>query len=202
MKRYLFLIGLFILSVACEPEDKESQNSFEDFKENDFDFTLDKKLTYKNLQMTVPSSFKKYYGKYLTVSNDSKVLFCNAIGAHFSIERFTEKDINRPFVQDLIIEKDLLNTFQDGYALKRYNSLNDGTMSIKKDLFSTSKKRGVIQIVRGSTTNLYSEFLLYATATIQLKDEYYVFQFITTPDMMNYAYDDFRRMLYSVKAIK
>jgi hypothetical protein len=75
-------------------------------------------------------------------------------------------------------------------------------MSIKKDLFSTSKKRGVIQIVRGSTTNLYNEFLLYATATIQLKNEYYVFQFITTSDMMNYAYDDFRRMLYSVKAIK
>lgn len=202
MKKIFPLVGLLILLFACVSEDKESQNSFEAFKQNDYDFTLDKKMTYKNLELSIPSSFKKYFGTFLTVSNDSKVLFSNAIGAHLSIERFSEKDINRPFVDGFIIEKDLLNTFQDAYAFKRYNSLNDGLMSIKKDLFNTSKKRGVIQIVRGSTSNLYDEFLLYATATIQLKDEFYVFQFITTADMMNYAYDDFKRMLFSVKSVK
>ena len=199
-----FLIASFccLLMFSACVDDEGTQETFEEFKSNDYNFNLDKKFSYKNITFQLPSSFKKSFSTRFTITNHSNTFHQQRIGMYFSVERFLPVDKSRAFVQDFIIEEDLLNTFQDAYAYKRYQSLQDGGLSVKKDLFNTPTKQGVIQVLHGDSNNFNGEEMRYALATIKIKNEYYVFQFITNKSLMNYSMDDFKRILHSVKSKK
>lgn len=199
-----FLIASFccLLMFSACIDDEGTQETFEEFKSNDYNFNLDKKFSYKNITFQLPSSFKKSFSTRFTITNHSNTFHQQRIGMYFSVERFLPVDKSRAFVQDFIIEEDLLNTFQDAYAYKRYQSLQDGGLSVKKDLFNSPTKRGVFQVLHGDSNNFYGEEMRYALATIKIKNEYYVFQFITSKSLMNYSMDDFKRILHSVKSKK
>lgn len=199
-----FLIASFcclLMFSACVDEEG-TQETFEEFKSNDYNFNLDKKFSYKNITFQLPSSFKKSFSTRFTITNHSNTFHQQRIGMYFSVESFLPVDKSRAFVQDFIIEEDLLNTFQDAYAYKRYQSLQDGGLSVKKDLFNTPTKQGVIQVLHGDSNNFYGEEMRYALATIKIKNEFYVFQFITNKSLMNYSMDDFKHILHSVKSKK
>lgn len=198
--RLLLLFLPTILLAGCFDYDKENKEIRAAFKNNHYNFKLDKTITYEGISFTIPDHFKRYYSHNYTVKNSSITRTSNALNIYFSVERFSKSDLYREFVSDFIIKNDLLNTFQDAYVWRRYASLDNAGTSIKKELPKNLKQKGVIQTISGDGS--YSGQTYYVTATIKIKDDYFVFQWITSKPIMNYTYDDFERILKSVKKAK
>lgn len=198
--RLLLVLVPFILMGGCVDYNKENKEIREAFKKNHYNFALDKTIKYEGISFHIPKHFKRYYSHNFTIKNSSITRTSNALNIYFSVERFTKSDLRREFVSDFIIKHDLLNTFQDAYVWRRFASIDNGGISIKKELPKNLKQKGVIQTVAGD--GAYAGMTYYATATIQVKDNYYVFQWITSKQIMNYTYDDFERILKSVKKAK
>lgn len=197
------LVLLFIpslLVVGCFDYDKENKEVREAFKNNHYNFKLDKTLKYEGISFKLPDHFKQNYSHNYTIKNSSLTRTSNALNIYFSVERFNKSDLNRAFVSDFVIEGDLLNTFQDAYVWRRFESLDNSGISIKKELPKTFRNKGLIQTISGDGT--YSGQAYYVTSTIKVGNEYYVFQWITSKPIMNYTYDDFERILKSVRKSK
>ncbi len=198
--RLLLLFIPIFLVVGCFDYDKENKEIREDFKNNHYNFKLDKTLKYEGISFKIPDHFKQNYSHNYTVKNSSLTRTSNAFNIYFSVERFNESDLNREFVYDYVIEDDLLNTFQDAYVWRRFESLDNSGISIKKELPKTFKNKGLIQTVAGDGT--YSGQAYYVTSTVKVGSNYYVFQWISSKPIMNYTYDDFERILKSVRKSK
>jgi len=195
----LLLIPTFLVA-GCFDYDKENKEIREAFKTNHYNFKLDKTLKYEGISFKIPEHFKKNYSHNYTIKNSSLTRTCDALNIYFSVERFTNSDLNRDFVSDFVVEDDLLNTFQDAYVWRRYESLDNAGVSIKKELPKTFKHKGVIQTISGDGT--YSGRAYYVTSTMKVGNDYYVFQWITSKPVMNYVYDDFEQILKSVRKSK
>lgn len=198
--RLLLLLIPTFLVVGCFDYDKENKEIREAFKTNHYNFKLDKTLKYEGISFKLPDHFKKNYSHNYTIKNSSLTRICNALNIYFSVERFNQSDLNRDFVYDFVVEDDLLNTFQDAYVWRRYESLDNSGVSIKKELPKACKHKGVIQTISGDGT--YSGRTYYITSTIKVGNDYYVFQWITSKPVMNYTYDDFEQILKSVQKSK
>ncbi len=195
----LLFIPLFLI-VGCFDYDKENKEIREAFKNNHYNFKLDKTLKYEGISFKIPKHFTQDYSHTYTIKNSSLTRTGSALNIYFSVERFNQSDLNRDFVSDYVIEDDLLNTFQDAYVWRRYESLNNSGVSIKKELPKTFKHKGVIQTISGDGT--YSGQAYYVTSTLKVGTDYYVFQWITSKPVMNNTYDDFERILKSVQKSK
>lgn len=195
--RILPLLASTLFFAGCIDYDKENKKIREEFKTNHYNFKLDKTLKYEGISFQLPKHFARHYSHNFTVKNSSLTRFSNALNIYFSVERFNKSDLNRPFVADFVIKGDLLNTFQDAYVSRRYGSLDNAGISIKKELPKNFKHKGIIQTVAGDGD--YSGQTYYATATVKVKDNYYVFQWISSKPIMNYTYDDFERILKSIQ---
>ena len=198
--RLLLLLIPTFLVVGCFDYDKENKEIREAFKNNHYNFKLDKTLKYEGISFKLPDHFKKNYSHNYTIKNSSLTRTSNALNIYFSVERFDQSDLNRDFVYDFVVKDDLLNTFQDAYVWRRYESLNNAGVSIKKELPKMFKHKGVIQTISGDGT--YSGQAYYITSTMKVGNDYYVFQWITSKPVMNYTYDDFEEILKSVRKSK
>jgi hypothetical protein len=162
---------------------------------------LEETIQYQNISFQLPGKFEQDYNHDYTVKSSSLTKENYVIGINFSVEHFTESDLEKPFIKENGFNINPLNTIHDAYIARRYNSLVDGGIAIKKTFNKKKNYKGLIQMVSGND-EYSSDETYYATATIQLDKDYYVFQWITTQEMMSYVYDDFERVLYSVKKIK
>lgn len=198
--RLVLLFVPFFLVVGCYDYDKENKEIREAFKNNHYNFKLDKTLKYEGISFKLPDHFKQNYSHNYTIKNSSLTRTSNAFNIYFSVERFNQSDLNREFVYDFVIKGDLLNTFQNAYVWRRFESLDNSGVSIKKELPKNFKHKGLIQTVSGDGT--YSGQAYYVTSTLKVGKEYYVFQWITSKPIMNYTYDDFERILKSVRKSK
>ncbi|WP_343635979.1 hypothetical protein [Fluviicola sp.] len=195
----LLLIPVFLV-VGCFDYDKENKELREAFKNNHYNFKLDKTLKYEGISFKLPDHFKQNYSHNYTIKSSSLTRTSNAFNIYFSVERFNQSDLNKAFVYDFVIDGDLLNTFQDAYVWRRFESLDNSGVSIKKELPKNFRNKGLIQTVSGDGT--YSGQAYYVTSTLKVGKEYYVFQWITSKPIMNYTYDDFERILKSVRKSK
>lgn len=198
--RLMFLFIPAFLIAGCFDYDRENKEIREAFKNNHYNFKLDKTLKYEGISFKLPDHFKQNYTHNYTIKNSSLTRTSNAFNIYFSVERFNKSDLYREFVTDFVVKNDLLNTFQDAYVWRRFESLDNSGVSIKKELPKTFKNKGLIQTVSGDGT--YSGQAYYVTSTIKVGEEYYVFQWITSKPIMNYTYDDFERILKSVRKSK
>jgi hypothetical protein len=195
----LLFIPTFLMT-GCFDYDKENKEIREAFKNNHYNFKLDKTLKYEGISFKLPDHFKQNYSHNYTIKNSSLTRTSNAFNIYFSVERFNKSDLNREFVSNFVVKEDLLNTFQDAYVWRRFESLDNSGVSIKKELPKTFKNKGLIQTISGDGT--YSGQAYYVTSTLKVGKEYYVFQWITSKPIMNYTYDDFERILKSVRKSK
>ncbi len=198
--RLMLLFIPALLIAGCFDYDKENKEIREAFKNNHYNFKLDKTLKYEGISFKLPDHFKQNYTHNYTIKNSSLTRTSNAFNIYFSVERFNKSDLSREFVSSFVVQNDLLNTFQDAYVWRRFESLDNSGISIKKELPKTFKNKGLIQTVSGDGT--YSGQAYYVTSTIKVGKEYYVFQWITSKPIMNYTYDDFERILKSVRKSK
>jgi len=200
INRYLLLLIPAFLIAGCFDYDKENKEIREEFKKNHYNFNLEKTLKYQGISFKLPEHFKNTYSHNYTVNSSSLTRISNALNIYFSVERFGKADLHRSFVEEFVIDQDLLNTFQDAYVWRRFSSLDNSAVSIKKELPKGYKHKGLIQTISGEGT--YSGQTYYVTSTMKIGDYYYVFQWISNKPIMNYTYDDFERILKSVRKSK
>ncbi len=91
-----------------------------------------------------------------------------------------------------------IDAVHDNYILKREASLEDVETGIKKELPNSVKFPGYIQVVEGARSD-YGEVSSYFTATLEIGNDYYVFQLIGKEGNMGYLYDDFIDILSSAQ---
>lgn len=201
MKHFFLIILLMPLLTACpnSSSEKEKEDSAQTFRDNQYNFPSWKKQKYKNIRFKIPKSFEFDYGNQYCYKSSALTRRDFSLGIIFTVERFTEDDLESELMEDYMIEKDLLNGFHDAYVERRYESLHQSGVSFKKDTKKNVKHKGVIQTLFGRTSD-YADDLYYATATLKIKKEYYIFQCIAKKDMMDYVYDDFERILTTVRS--
>lgn len=152
---------------------------------------------YSPIKFQLSELFDRDFGMDYTIQDNASGFIIYALEIHFSIERFGSDEIEMiQFAFD--DEIPAIDAVHDNYILKREASIEDGETGIKKELPSTVKFPGYIQVIDGATSS-YSENLSYFTATLEIADEYYVFQLIGKAENMGYLYDDFIDILSSVK---
>jgi len=95
-----------------------------------------------------------------------------------------------------------LNAVHDNYIIQRQNSLTDFSTSIKKEIPDSINQIGFTQIIHEEITEeteYESKESTYFLATLDIDDEIYVFQMIGKRANMGYLYDDFLRIIASVR---
>lgn len=197
------LIPLLFTSCASSDSEKSQQDVLKAFKDNNYNFSNYKKIRYKGIKFKLPNAFEVDYGGGYTYKPNAFLRRQYQLGIIFTVEKFTKYDINSELMEDYLIEdeKDFLNSFHDAYSDRRYESLHEASISYKKVTKKNIPHKGITQVVAGrSSSSRYSETYYYAMTTLKVKDDYYVFQMITAPEMMHYVFDDFERILATVRA--
>lgn len=188
-------VGAFFLLTACPGNSSES--ALKRIQENGMDFPDLQSRRYLSVKFQLSNLFDRDYGMDYTLKDDASGFIIYSMDVHFCIERFEGEEIEMiQFAFD--DEIPAIDAVHDNYILKREASIEDGETGIKKELPNSVNFPGYIQVIDGATYS-YSENLSYFTATLEIDDEYYVFQMIGKADNMGYLYDDFIDILSSVK---
>lgn len=202
MNRFSILLFAFLfLGTGCRSEQTDNQLTVDAFRKNHHNFKLTKKYNFKNISFKLSPFFERSFANYFMISSKGQAYKSTIIPVYFSVERFAENDRYESFLTNTIAHADFLNTLHDAYVKKRYTSLQNGAISIKKKVRSNVHFDGVIQTIAGASS-ITSTTNYYLTATLRINDSFYVFQFIADPAIMSYLYDDFERILATVKPIR
>lgn len=161
------------------------------------DFPNPEQDYYDGIRFKISKLFTEEYNDNFVVSDDALIKTVYGLDLHFSLEKFDADDadlIRFSFDEEIAS----LDAIHDNYIIKREASLKSHTTSIKKELPENISYSGYIQVVDGKS-NAYGTESSYFTATMEIEDNYYVFQLIGKKENMGYLYDDFIDILASVE---
>lgn len=155
-------------------------------------------IQFEGVRFMISDLFKKdYYSEYALTGDDAMCRVIRGIDVYFSVDLFTDYDAD-VFMEEFDADMKPIDAIHDYYIMKRKGSLVDPFTSIKKELPPSVKFPGYLQVVQG-TEYEYDDPSSYFTATLQVGEEYYVFQMIGKSENMGYLYDDFIDLLSSVQ---
>jgi hypothetical protein len=201
MKQFIFILVLTPLLTACPSSQTNKAELLKEFRANGHNFKKLKKKGYANIEFRIPETMTVDYNTGHVYKKTALTLREEITGALFTVEKFTEQDLATELMEKTVVRTDLLNSFQEAYVDRRMSSLAGGVSTFKKTTGRRVLFPGVIQTVTGERTG-YEEPLYYAVATLKVENEYYLFQFIASRQLMAYVYDDFEHILSSVRKIK
>lgn len=190
------LLGILFLTTAC-PGVRSKSNS-KKLEENNQNFPDLERFHFEDISFMKPEMFEKEYADNYILSDVYETFSAYDIYIHLSVELFDKEQISIiQYAQDNT-QKDL-DAMHSHYIDRRANSLYDANISIKKEMPKSVGFKGYIQVVHGKS-NEYDELISYFIATIQVKDQFYVFQLIGKKNNMGYLYDDFINLLSSIES--
>lgn len=193
----ILLFSVAVLTTGCPGTSYESD--MKKIQNNNMDFPDLEKEYYNGITFQLSSLFDSDYDDDYVLTDNAETKIVYGIDVNFSVEVFQKQDaelIQYAFDGDI----DLFNAVHDNYILKRQASLYEPSISIKKPTPKSVGYPGFIQVVSGSQYSYdEEEGSSYFTATLDIDDEYYVFQLIGKRANMGYLYDDFIDILSSVE---
>lgn len=201
----IFFIGILILPLlyAC-PNARTTSKDVKELLSNDMDFKFWKRYSAKGISFKLPKSFDEEHYQNYTIDNTNSFKRSNqSLGMYFSVEVFT--DTNAVLFQYMTNEKSLIHSVQKNYVNKIESGLlNRGTFfrtSILKII--GSKNKCISQVISENFVRQYKWDVDYTTtyfvATMKVRNQFYVFQLIGRSENQKYLYDDFLKILFSVK---
>lgn len=173
------------------------RNGLKQIQANNMDFPDLRKIFYNGVSFKLSSLFENNYDNSFVIQDNAMTRVIYDLDLYFSIESFSEdeaEDIQFTFEEEI----DKLNAVHDHYVYRRKNTLENPTVTIKKELPETVKYDGYIQVIHGTDDEDYQDDSSYFTATMEINNEYYVIQMIGKRGNMGYLYDDFLDLLNSV----
>lgn len=189
------LIAVSFLLTACPEKVDESQLSA--IQNNNMDLPDLKTEYYNGVEFKLSSLFEDFYYDYLAYHKDADTRVIKELAIYFTVEEFTEEEATAAQYK-FDDEVDLLNAVHDMYCTKRIKSLEDPTVSIKKDVPENVKFPGYTQVISGDDDK-YGDDSSYFLATLEIRGRYFVFQMIGKKESMAYIHDDFLDLLSSIK---
>lgn len=194
----IVLFALLIVLSGCAGRNTNYVDDQTRLENNNMDFP-DLELQYfKGINFKLSEMFTRDYDEDYVLSDESKTMAIWDLSLNFSVELFDDSDADRiqyAFNDDI----DKLNAVHDNYIIKRQESLYDSEVSIKKEVPKSVGFPGYMQVVHGSTYEYDDDQSSYFTATVQIGDDYFVFQLIGKRDNMGYLHDDFIDILSSIE---
>lgn len=155
------------------------------------------KQYHNGIHYKLSNLFEEGYDKDFVIKDDASTKVIYELGLNFSVEAF-DKNEAKVFQFAFTDSVDLLNAVHDQYIHKRQNSLFEQFTSIKKPLEKSVGFDGIIQTIEGKTYE-FDKSSTYLMATVEIGDNYYVFQLIGLKENMGYLYDDFLDILNSIE---
>lgn len=189
------LFCLSILLTACPGSNYE--NAQKKLGKNNMDFPDPMKQYHDGIHYKISSLFEEGYEKDFVIKDDATIKVIYELGITFSVEAF-DKNEAKAFQFAFTDSVDLLNAVHDQYVVKRQNSLFHQFTSIKKPVDKSVGFNGITQTIQGETYE-NDKSSTYFMATVEVGDQYYVFQLIGLKENMGYLYDDFLDILNSIE---
>lgn len=161
------------------------------------DFPDLEKAYYNGIYYKISKLFSNDYNDNYVIQDNAKTKAIYSMDLNFSVEMFDEAEAE---LLQFGFEEDIskIDAVHDNYVIRRANTLEEPSVSIKKETPKSVGFHGYIQVVEG-TSSYYDEPASYFTATLEIDNEFYVFQLIGKKENMGYLYDDFIDLLSSVE---
>ena len=161
------------------------------------DFPDLEKAYYNGIYYKISKLFSNDYNDNYVIQDNAKTKAIYSMDLNFSVEMFDEAEAE---LLQFGFEEDIskIDAVHDNYVIRRANTLEEPSVSIKKETPNSVGFPGYIQVVEG-TSSYYDEPASYFTATLEIDNEFYVFQLIGKKENMGYLYDDFIDLLSSVE---
>lgn len=162
------------------------------------DFPSPRTKYFNGVRYKLSEIFYNHSNNDYVISDDYELAMNNELNIYFSIESFSFDDAEEfRFEFEDSENLSLLDAVHDHYAVKRNSTLEEATVSVKKNTPKEIPFPGVIQVITGSTYN-HSPVNSYFFSTIELEDQILVVQLIGGEESMRYFYDDFIEILTSI----
>lgn len=190
-----FLILLSFLFTAC-PEIRQ-ENAQEKLFKNNMDLPDLKRVNYHGISFKLSKLFEDSYDTDFVIKDDAMTQIIQELDLNFSAEKFSKSDAEMIKFQ-LSEYLDNVDAVHDHYVYKRQSTLESYFTSVKKKGPRESGYPSVIQTIEGSSYE-DGDTVTYFMGTVDVNDNYYVFQLIGKKQHMGYLYDDFLAILKSVK---
>lgn len=188
-------LSLGIVLTGCPDTVNKTQKEIE---KNNLDLPNPIYIDRLGVRFALPEMFEEdSYTQFTLKSADSHCFVAEEVSLYFSIERFYNSEIEgfRFAMEDADSLSDL-EVLKKHILKSRELSLVSPLISEPVELFSRTGKNGWIFSVEDQE---YYRALNYLTAVIKHKNHHYVFQFVGSPEGMTYLFDDFLRIIKSVK---
>ncbi len=195
IQNIVLLSALFLLLTACPGS--SHKNDIKKLQENGMDFPDPRNESFRGVDFRISDMFVNDYSDSYVIQDNALTMVVYAIDVNFSIEEFTE-DEAEVFQFSFEEEINALDAVHDHYVIRRARTLDNPTISIKKELPKTVKYPGYIQTIHGSSDEDYNFDSSYFTATLEIDGNFYVVQMIGKRSNMGYLYDDFIDILNSI----
>jgi len=189
------LIGTLMLTTACPGSSYDTD--LKKLQKNGMDFPDLRKEYYNGISFMLSEMFTNDYENSYTLNENALTKVIYALDLNLSVEVFNEDDaevIRYAFDEEI----ESLDAIHDNYIIQRQKSLYENATSIKKELPKSVKYPGYIQVVHGGTFSTEATSS-YFTATLEIDNQYFVFQMIGKRENMGYLYDDFIDILSSIE---
>lgn len=153
--------------------------------------------SFKGIQFSLSSLFTPFNNRDFVRTDDALTFAVESLTLFFSVEAFDQTSAERiRYLHES--EIDLLDAVHAYYVSERENSLQQFSTSLRKKTPKTIAYPGYIQVVHElDEYNLSSTS--YFIATVSIDDSFFVFQLIGKKENMGYLYDDFLRILETIK---
>lgn len=192
------IFGLLFLSLiltACPPSntwDKERKA----IENNNMDFPDLLKETYEGITFNLSSLFEDSYGDNYCLQDYAYTKAIYNLDLYFSVEKFNKREAEVIlFAQDQKMEN--LEAVHRYYIFNREASLDNPFTSEMQELPTKMNLPGYFTVVQGSSYS-YGDDNSYFTATVEIDENYYVFQLIGRKESLHYLLDDFFAILRSI----
>ncbi len=187
--------SLWLILCACPSPDLNTHD-LKDLRKNHYDFKNWKRNYYKGINFDLPKNFEKGNTDFMYKADGlSKVNY--QLGVYISVEHFDASEADKySFSFDEKVPK--LTAVHEFYMNERRNSFQYLENSIKTDLPKGSKLPGSMEVIFGRVDE-YDYDMKYVIATVEKNNQWYVLQFITSQDLAAYLFDDFKKIIQSVR---
>lgn len=196
-KSLLLFFTLSFFLYACPTPQNEVQKKIEDNKMN---LPNLKPFNELGISYNLSDLFAVSSYEIITIksSNNSSFTYTTADNSiRFSIEKFSPSEIATLQFSSTPENQPNIDVLHNYYcnAIRKSNNLL--VSSEVENLSSKASKKGLLQHLISSNDDNYGNHFIIAS--IPFKGNYYVFQFIAGKQLMPYLYDDFLKIIKSVR---
>jgi hypothetical protein len=194
ISRILIVLPLLLVLYACPGASHKSD--LKKIQENNMDLPDLRDRAYSGIRFKLSDLFRNSYNDDFVIQDNAKTMAIYGIDLNFSVEVF-DKDEAELIQFAFDDEISALDAVHDNYVLKRMETFEEGEASIKKPCSKDVKYPGYTQVLHGKNL-FYGDMTTYMMATVEIDNEYYVFQLIGKRENMGYLFDDFEDILVSI----